>query len=723
MIFRRGCAETFGNWEEPEMLNSINLDDKSFEDILAEAISQIPLYSDEWTNFNHSDPGITVLQNLSAFSMLQQSAINEITEPIQRSLLRLLGFEAAKDKPAHVYVSCGIQDPLSLPAHWKCHVGDLCFETEHPVTVEPWSVGKVYTIAAREEYRDVSYLLGRAIPVDAAVFGTDPEPGMGMCCTLTGRPAPGSQSVFWVQATENTGRNPVDQKAPVSFAALKWQAWTALGWTDVQAIDGTDAFLRSGAIRLTFPEEPLELCDQLPEPAYAVRCLLVRAEYDIAPRIHSFTGNLLELVQRRTHSACFQFAGSGTVAVNSAMSGYGNLFVCCREEKGGPLLAYRPKPAKEQTGRFYAMEQGEGGTLLLHFNRESWGYGPAEGEPQGVLVLCWDDETMYHRSLGPVYGYDDQVIPLEPYGHMIPDNFSLLAEITERDGRVTYHLVAPGETDPDDLCYEILPSPGQIRVRRPGLGSGCRLFLASCAVTEGRRGNIREQNRFEPESREGLPAKLSLFNPAAGRGGETYETMEEVRLRFAAEMRRPTTAVTEKDYEEIVRRTPGLCIHKVKAVVDEDANSVSIAVKPRSEKPDPQLSPVYLNQIRKWLEMHRLLSVQITLRQPQYVKMNVQATIYVKSYYNGAREEIESVLDRHLDFSAADRGFGETVSYHRLVRELEQLPCVESVYELFLIPQAKGDMMYVGHDIRMGNHSICRPGQYLLELSTRDGSD
>ena len=56
------------------MLNSINLDDKSYEDILAEAISQIPLYSDEWTNYNNSDPGITVVQNLSAFSLLQQAA-------------------------------------------------------------------------------------------------------------------------------------------------------------------------------------------------------------------------------------------------------------------------------------------------------------------------------------------------------------------------------------------------------------------------------------------------------------------------------------------------------------------------------------------------------------------------------------------------------------------------------------------------------------------------
>ena len=74
------------------MLNSINLDDKSYEDILAEAISQIPLYSDEWTNYNNSDPGITMVQNLSAFSLLQQAAINEVTEPIRRNLLRLLGF-------------------------------------------------------------------------------------------------------------------------------------------------------------------------------------------------------------------------------------------------------------------------------------------------------------------------------------------------------------------------------------------------------------------------------------------------------------------------------------------------------------------------------------------------------------------------------------------------------------------------------------------------------
>ena len=85
----------------------------------------------------------------------------------------------------------------------------------------------------------------------------------------------------------------------------------------------------------------------------------------------------------------------------------------------------------------------------------------------------------------------------------------------------------------------------------------------------GGEGNIRSQNTFEPLLPGSLPDGVRLWNPSAGRGGQTEETLEEVRLRFAAAMRRPTTAVTEQDYEEIVKTVPGLCIRQVKAVRDE----------------------------------------------------------------------------------------------------------------------------------------------------------
>ena len=39
-----------------------NLDDRAFADIYAEALTLIPRYTPEWTDFNDSDPGITLVQ-------------------------------------------------------------------------------------------------------------------------------------------------------------------------------------------------------------------------------------------------------------------------------------------------------------------------------------------------------------------------------------------------------------------------------------------------------------------------------------------------------------------------------------------------------------------------------------------------------------------------------------------------------------------------------------
>lgn len=62
------------------MLDSINLNNKSFEQIRDEAAAQIPLYSKDWTNYNVSDPGITILENFAAFLALQQGELNEVPD-------------------------------------------------------------------------------------------------------------------------------------------------------------------------------------------------------------------------------------------------------------------------------------------------------------------------------------------------------------------------------------------------------------------------------------------------------------------------------------------------------------------------------------------------------------------------------------------------------------------------------------------------------------------
>ena len=44
------------------MLPKENLDDRTFEDLVAECILRIPRYCPEWTDFNPSDPGITLVE-------------------------------------------------------------------------------------------------------------------------------------------------------------------------------------------------------------------------------------------------------------------------------------------------------------------------------------------------------------------------------------------------------------------------------------------------------------------------------------------------------------------------------------------------------------------------------------------------------------------------------------------------------------------------------------
>ncbi|MDE7430403.1 MAG: hypothetical protein K2N34_00560, partial [Lachnospiraceae bacterium] len=59
-----------------------NIEEKTYEQLMEEALLKIPLYCREWSNYNKSDPGITILENLSAFSLLQQSYLSEKTDAL-----------------------------------------------------------------------------------------------------------------------------------------------------------------------------------------------------------------------------------------------------------------------------------------------------------------------------------------------------------------------------------------------------------------------------------------------------------------------------------------------------------------------------------------------------------------------------------------------------------------------------------------------------------------
>ncbi|MFQ5456800.1 MAG: baseplate J/gp47 family protein [Nitrospirota bacterium] len=70
-----------------------DLDDRSFDDLIKEAISLIPIYNKEWTNHNPSDPGITLLELFAWLTEMVIYRANQIPEENYKRFLKMIGIE------------------------------------------------------------------------------------------------------------------------------------------------------------------------------------------------------------------------------------------------------------------------------------------------------------------------------------------------------------------------------------------------------------------------------------------------------------------------------------------------------------------------------------------------------------------------------------------------------------------------------------------------------
>lgn len=73
-----------------------DLDDRSFSDLVEEALAMIPRYAPEWTNHNASDPGITLVELLAYVTEILLYRLNRITREHRVKYLQLLQGAAAE---------------------------------------------------------------------------------------------------------------------------------------------------------------------------------------------------------------------------------------------------------------------------------------------------------------------------------------------------------------------------------------------------------------------------------------------------------------------------------------------------------------------------------------------------------------------------------------------------------------------------------------------------
>ena len=86
----------------------LNLDDRTYEDLVAEALHMLPRYAPGWTNHNPSDPGITLVELLAYVSEQLMYRLNRVTRETKLRFAQLLcGAEEFAAASALTPMVCG----------------------------------------------------------------------------------------------------------------------------------------------------------------------------------------------------------------------------------------------------------------------------------------------------------------------------------------------------------------------------------------------------------------------------------------------------------------------------------------------------------------------------------------------------------------------------------------------------------------------------------------
>ncbi|MCR5101127.1 MAG: baseplate J/gp47 family protein [Butyrivibrio sp.] len=693
------------------MLIVKELQNKSYEDRINEAITKIPLISPEWTNFNPSDPGMTVLENLTLFNALQGDSITKLSYRARSALFKMVGFTPRKGKCARLLLSSdNLKEPVLLKPMQKFKIGDLCYETSKQLEVGGSHVIGIYSYY-EDKYHDISYCCDREVMLAAKLFGDDPKVGDSVYIMVDNIPDNIKETIFYINMDEKNNRNTVENRTESIFAQVKWEYYTEKGFEDLKARDYTGAFQFSGEVKFSFGNDKPAIYKNGPEEAYCIRATLTKAEYDVRPKLIAVEGFLFEVWQKDTKSICITTNKTDNIEITSTIDEEPYIAVFAKEEKGSAYRRYELSRGGG-VGRFCIFEETGSRSFRITFDKERFGYEPIKVK-DCVRVIIYNEEMMRSYNVGKVIGYDNQEIEI-PAKHIVRDSFCLIARRVDENGENIYDFVRPEKKGEDDLYYHLLENDGKIIIEDAGDYIGAELFIGMIAVTDGDKGNILSGNELVCEA---YP-DIKFYNPGRGTGGVFREKLEDVRKRFAKDMNTPYTAVTAADYEQIVKTTPGLCIKKAHAKINAADNLVRISVMPGTDDEWPTLSDIYIKEISDRLEERRLITTRFQIIQPVYAAVSVKGTIYVKRHYSGCREKIMEKLSREINYIESSKNFGDVLRFEDVFHGIETLDCVQFVYELSLSPENPKIATLQDSDIYPKENCLCYLGDVQLEIVT-----
>lgn len=676
-------------------LPKANLDDRTFKDLVEECILRIPRYCPEWTNYNPSDPGITLIELFAWLTDQMLLRFNQVPRRNYIAFLELLGVRLMAPTPAQTditfYLTTSLDETYTIPS--GVQLATLRTETEEAIVFSsdrPLVIGKptIRQFLTAETTEEMPLMLrdrlaniwtqspsGEWTGREQPVFNDQPEPGNCFYIVFDGaEPIEGNVIALTVkgEAATPTGINP-------NNPPRLWQAWNGMEWVSVMLDNGDDKTqgfsFNDMALAGSNPLQGADVVLHLPQ-AWPVT------------RFITYQGRWLRCCYTPLQRNQPAYTSSPRIVGLSARSIGGTVIASQSELIRNEILGESDgNPGQKfQLLGFPVLKRREDEYILV--------------TPPGAVPQRWQEVNDFSESTSQDLHYtidsrtgEVQFGPLirEP-GHL-QEATMLRSMVRQGYGEGNAPALRPG-AGASECQYGAVPSRGaEIRMVAYRKGGGAK-------------GNV--QRGTVSNMKSAVPYVARVVNHVAARNGADAESLEQAAIRVPAILRTRDRAVTMEDFEVLARQAGGGAVARSRCLpADEDVGVVKLLLVPQANTEaiergigiDPDLlslTPELTEQVRAFLDERRLIGTRIKLQDPEYVGVAVQTEVGLEPEYNHPRSQQEILfslrvaLYRFLNpLTGGPEGkgwpFGRAVYASDVVNLFQQVPGVRflGIVQLF----------------------------------------
>jgi hypothetical protein len=721
-----------------------NLDDRRYQDLLDEALARVPIHNPEWTNFNKSDPGVTLVE---IFAFLTESLLyrcNQIPERNRLKFLQLLGVPLQAASSARGLVQFtnerGPRETATLTAGREVRAGKVPFYTDLgldvlPVEAQVFFKRKLATDATQlKDYYSLlyaSYKKDELDPTKLELYETVPLDAKLADGVDLGADAIGG--ALWIALLARASDKPSNatdkarEKLHDDIRAALAGRTLSLGVVPVLSTDERVLTPGGGA---TTQNQSL-LVYEIPNVAGGTKL--------------SDDPN----ARNATYKSLVASASSDVLAMPGVVQ------VSLPTNKEELKLWTDLDPLEPGVGEFPpTLEDTNLNDRLITWLRVR----PKDGAAAQVRLLWVGINSTYVTQRAHVVG--EQL----PDGPGPPDQTAFLAHTPALPGSVRLTVTtrssdaltqsrtwteignladagpevptldprrppgSPVVANPLVEVFSLNRESGEIRFgdgargKRPPAGATIR---AEYDYGVGAAGNV---GAGSINTSPALPAGFKVTNPVRTWGGAEAETVAEGEKQITRFLQHRERLVTAADFMSITLRTPGVDIGRVEVLPNynpalaarsagDAPGAVTLMLIPRydAKQPDaPKPDRVFLEAICQYLEPRRLITTEVFLRGPDYkaiwvsVGINVVAGASIAETTDAVKQELlkflsplppagrsqieaEAALLTTPQFASSQNGWtlGKAVASRELLAVASRVANVESVNDVFVAEGAK----------------------------------